>query len=38
MMDKNNIPNTNIKGEKNIIAQNEVKTPLKLSRKKYNAL
>ena len=35
--DKNKIPNTNIKGEKNIIAQNQVKPPLKLSRKKYNA-
>ena len=35
--DKNKIPNTNTKGEKNIIAQNQVKPPLKLSRKKYNA-
>ena len=38
MEDKNNITNTNTKGEKNIIAQNQVKPPLKLSRKKYNAL
>ena len=36
--DKNNIPNTNTKGEKNIIAQKQVKPPLKHSRKKYNAL
>ena len=36
--DKNNIPNTNTKGEKNIIAQNQVKPPLKLSGKKYNSL
>ena len=25
--DKNNIPNTNTKGEKNMIAQNQVKPP-----------
>ena len=36
--DKNNIPNTSTKGEKNIIAQNQVKPPIKISRKKYNAL
>ena len=36
--DKNKIPNTNTKGEKNITAQNQVKPPLKHSRKKYNAL
>ena len=38
MEDKNNITNTNTKGKKNIIAQNQVKPPLKLSRKKHNAL
>ena len=35
---KNNILNTNTKGEKNIIAQNQVKPQIELSRKKYNAL
>ena len=36
--DKNSIPNTNTKGKKNITAKNQVKLPLKLSRKKYNVL
>ena len=31
--DKNNITNTNTKGEKNIIAQKQVKLPSKLSKK-----
>ena len=31
--DKNDIPNTNTKGKKIIIAQNQVKPPLELSRK-----